>query len=301
MCHISPLFCWGRQGFSQEVGDNSRFMAISLPNLQHANSLVSSGASAGGVSLVVSIVSHGHGALVQRLLQQIAQLNSGYVSRVVLTLNLPELEPEGCWPFTLDIRRNLRPIGFGANHNAALQDATEAFVCVLNPDVELLEEPFGGLIEAASQRVTDWGGVLSYPVQVDADGQAQSSERALPSPKALFLRWALGRKDARVDWVNAACMVLSLGSWRKSRGFDESYHMYCEDVDFCLRLRLAGGQLIKAPVRVVHVGERASSRSWRHLGWHISSLVRLWRSPVYQQARNLVTLAGVDARRMGGS
>ena len=258
------------------------FMAISLPNLQHANSLVGSGASAGGVSLVVSIVSHGHGALVQRLLQQIAQLNSGYVSRVVLTLNLPELEPEGSWPFTLDIRRNLRPIGFGANHNAALQDATEAFVCVLNPDVELLEEPFGGLIEAASQRVTDWGGVLSYPVQVDADGQAQSSERALPSPKALFLRRALGRKDARVDWVNAACMVLSLGSWRKSRGFDESYHMYCEDVDLCLRIQLAGYRLQKADCTVVHAGNRASHRKLNHLRWHISSMLRLWASPAYR-------------------
>ena len=254
--------------------------------------------------MVVSLVSHGHAVMVQRLLHQIAQDGSTVLRRVVLTLNLPEpepAEPATGWPFVLDIRRNPRPRGFGANHNAALEGATEAFVCVLNPDVVLVGETFSGLQVAAAQAGVGGGLVLSYPVQIDALGRVQSSERALPSPGALFFRRVLGRTESRVDWVNAACMVLPLAAWQKVRGFDESYHMYCEDVDFCLRLRLAGGQLIKAPVRVVHVGERASSRSWRHLGWHISSLVRLWRSPVYQQARNLVTLAGADARRMGGS
>ena len=45
-------------------------------------------------SLVVSIVSHGHGALVQPLLHDMARLAGASVGRVVLTLNLPEAEPE---------------------------------------------------------------------------------------------------------------------------------------------------------------------------------------------------------------
>lgn len=58
-------------------------------------------------SLVVSLVSHGHGILVKRLLQQIAEMCSNSVTRVVLTLNLPESVPLDCnWPFVLDVRRN---------------------------------------------------------------------------------------------------------------------------------------------------------------------------------------------------
>jgi hypothetical protein len=253
-------------------------------------------------SLVVSVVSHGHGALVQRLLQQIAEMNSAAVSRVVLTLNLPEAEPPDCvWPFVLDVRRNLHPQGFGANHNAALDSATEAFVCVLNPDVELVGDPFGGLVASASQADAGGGLILSYAEQVDSLGRVQGCERVLPSPWALFLRRFLGRRETRVDWVNAACMVMPLAAWQQLRGFDESYHMYCEDVDLCLRLRLAGGRLLKAPVRVLHVGARASSRNLRHLRWHVFSLLKLWRSPVYRQARNLVTVADSDSRTIADS
>ena len=252
-------------------------------------------------SLVVSLVSHGHGILVKRLLQQIAEMCSNSVTRVVLTLNLPESVPLDCnWPFVLDVRRNSRPRGFGANHNSALEDATESFVCVLNPDVVLLGDPFGGLIASAHQFAVDGGLTLSYPLQVDAVGRIQHSERALPSPWALFLRRFLGRTELKVEWVNAACVVLPLTTWRHLQGFDEAYHMYCDDVDFSLRLRLAGGRLVKAPVQVLHAGERASSHNWRHLCWHVSSLLRLWRSPVYRCARNLVTVTDTEARTIAG-
>src|SRR6218665_2488127 len=43
--------------------------------------------------LVVSVVSHGHGPLVQRLLDDLARLSSATARRVVLTLNVPEAPP----------------------------------------------------------------------------------------------------------------------------------------------------------------------------------------------------------------
>ncbi|MFO1233107.1 MAG: hypothetical protein U1E57_08030 [Paenacidovorax caeni] len=102
-----------------------------------------------GNPLVISMVSHGHAPLVQPFLEALARLSAATVSRVVLTHNLPEddpREPPGGWPFTLQIRRNARPIGFGANHNRALADASEPFVCVLNPDVALpYGDPFAAL------------------------------------------------------------------------------------------------------------------------------------------------------------
>ena len=287
-----------------EVGDNTRLMKSSALRPQPHQATTGQSMCDSEADLVVSVISHGHAAMVQRLLHQMAQGGVGPLRRVVLTLNLPEPEPAPPatgWPFVLDLRRNQHPQGFGANHNAALEGATEAFVCVLNPDVELLGDAFAALVAVASHNAGDGGFTLSYPVQVDALGHVQGSERALPSPGALFLRRALGRVETRVDWVNAACMVLPLAAWRQVRGFDESYHMYCEDVDLCLRLRLAGGRLVRAPVRVLHVGERASNRNWRHLWWHVSSLLRLWRSPVYRRARHLVTVAGADARTIAGS
>lgn len=255
-------------------------------------------------TLVISVVSHGHGLVVQPLLHALAALAQGgasTVQRVVLTLNLPEPEPApppGGWPFVLQILHNARPAGFGTNHNRALAGAMEPFVCVLNPDVVLSEsDPFAALVQAARLP----GAGCAYPAQVDAQGRLQDSERALPTPLALWRRRVLRQPEVRVDWVNAACLVLPQPLWQALGGFDESYFMYCEDVDLCLRIRLAGLALVRAPVQVEHSGQRASHRRWLHLQWHVRSLLRLWRSPVYRQARQLLRAPAHCTDNIAGS
>ena len=253
-------------------------------------------------ALVVSIVSHGHGALVERLLLQMGRLTGSTVARVVLTQNLPEsqpLPPQGGWPFGLDVVRNAVPQGFGVNHNRALAGAREPFVCVLNPDVALLEgaDPFAALVGSAAQP----GVGCAYPDQVGPHGDRQDSEREWPTPLALWRRRVLHRPDSRAVWVFAACLVLPQPVWLRLGGFDEAYFMYCEDVDLCLRLRLARLALVRAPAQVVHAGQRASHRRWVHLRWHVQSLLRLWRSPVYRQACQLLRAQDRGADTIGRS
>lgn len=237
--------------------------------------------------IVVSVVSHGHGLWVQRLLHQLADCSADFIARVVVTHNIPEPAIQalpGGWPFVLECRTNAVPAGFGANHNRALSGATESLVCLLNPDVRLDgTDPFAALAQAALGA----GVGAAYPEQVDAQGHCQDSERELPTPWTLWRRRVCGAAEHRVDWVNAACLVLPTPVWQQLGGFDEGYFLYCEDVDLCLRLRLAGLALARAPVRVVHAGQRDSHRRWRHLQWHLRSLWRLWRSPVFAQARRL--------------
>ncbi|WP_199792799.1 glycosyltransferase [Melaminivora suipulveris] len=251
--------------------------------------------------LVVSVVSHGHGLAVRALLQDLARLCARSVTRVVVTLNQPREESPISdaerWPFSVDMRRNCAPRGFGTNHNQALQGAAESFVCVLNPDVRLVgsSDPFAALLAVARRP----GVGCAYPQQVDEGGRLQDSERALPTPAALLRRRLLGLGDARVDWVNAACLVLPRQAWEAVGGFDERYHMYCEDVDLSLRLRLAGWALARAPTRVLHVGQRASRRHPQHLWWHLRSMVRLWASPAYWRARTLLPLQPHAADTIG--
>lgn len=240
-------------------------------------------------TLAVSIVSHGHGPLVQELLLDLAQHSGAGIARVILTLNIPEPPPQaptGGWPFVLELRHNTHPLGFGPNHNRALAGATEPFVCILNPDVKLhATDPFPALMQTAAQ--TSVG--CAYPLQLDAQGRHQDSERSLPSP------WQVLRRRLRchpappatVEWVNGACLVLRRSVWQALGGFDEGYFMYGEDVDLCLRLRLQGLQLARAPAHIEHTGQRASRRAWRPFWWHVRSLMRLWRSPVYKAAQQL--------------
>lgn len=261
--------------------------------------------------LSVSIVSHGHGPVVLALVDQLAALPAPRPVRVLVTLNVAEpwlarqLSGQD-WPFELVLIANAAPQGFGVNHNRAFARERQAgepaaAFAVLNPDIVLRGNPFAGLLAALRQ-----GGVgCVYPVQLDAQGVRQDHERRLPTPKRLGARtWARlaggGRREVvpgvAPDWVNAAFLVLRCDAYDELSGFDENYRMYCEDVDLCLRLQLAGWRLVGVPNAVVeHMARRASHRNPRHLAWHARSLIRLWTSPTYAQFR-----ASARAARSGG-
>lgn len=250
------------------------------------------------MDITVSIVSHGHGAQVDALLRQLQTLDEPRLRRVIVTLNLPEpalLEGlrERRWPFHLEIIENAVPAGFGANHNRAferdgLRDGRPLFA-VLNPDLRLHANPFGAM---ATMLEGDGRIGAVYPVQIDAAGGRQDHERLLPTPARLLSRHLLRRpiemsEERPPDWVNAAFLLLRRVAYARVGGFDEGFHMYCEDVDLCLRLQLDGWRLERARgVLVEHAAQRASRRQARHLLWHVASLWRLWRSPSWQAYRD---------------
>lgn len=259
-------------------------------------------------ALCVSVISHGHGAEVRPLLDRLAALPPApglRLHRVVLTLNTPEpelaqsLRARTDWPFALTLIENPAPLGFGANHNQAFaRDAQQAggggggcdFFAVLNPDISWPagHHPLAALhhaLQAAGPRAG-----LAWPQQTDAQGRPQDHERLLPTPARLLRRYTPGLRAPEVPagaaphWVNAACLLLRRQAYAAVGGFDEGYHMYCEDVDLCLRLQNAGWRLVRADAAtVVHGARRASRRDPRHFLWHVQSLWRLWHSPAWRQ------------------
>lgn len=250
-------------------------------------------------SITVSVVSHGHGAPVMQLLCKIDALCTAHVGRVVLTINVPEPALAAqvrarVWGFALTLVHNPQPQGFGANHNAAFRHNALDYFCVLNPDIDFDADPFADLrLKLAAPQAG-----CSFPVQVDADGRLQDFARSVPSPAALLERYSpFGRAGAtsragaappvqspiQPDWVNGACMLFRAGVFKQLGGFDERYFMYCEDVDICLRLQLAGFALSGASVHVTHAAQRNSRANVRHLVWHVASLLRLWASAPYRQ------------------
>lgn len=239
--------------------------------------------------LTVSIVSHGHSAWLERLLPELARTHAGLVAEVVVTHNLPgpPLAPRD-WPFRLTERHNPKPQGFGANHNRALATASTPLLCVLNPDMTLPDATVWTAVVAASA-AADAGCV--FPQLVNPDGSRQDNMRAVPTPCNLARRRLLRQGERHVDWASAAFWVVPRSVYARLGGFDERYFMYCEDVDFCLRVQLIGLRLVAVPAQAMHHAQRDSHRHWRHLRWHVSSLLRLWRSPVLRAYLTRPTLS----------
>jgi len=72
-------------------------------------------------------------------------------------------------------------------------------------------------------------------------------------------------------------------------GFDERFHLYCEDFDLCARVRLLGWPIgLSDDARVVHDARRASHDSPRHLFWHVCSLIMMWCSRSWWRYRRLL-------------
>jgi N-acetylglucosaminyl-diphospho-decaprenol L-rhamnosyltransferase len=233
--------------------------------------------------VTISIVSHGHGDWVEPLLGQLCTLHGGHIQHVVLTHNLPSApveSPAEGWPFRFTEVFNPEPVGFGANHNRAFGHCTTDFFCVLNPDVELRDASVWARLLERLQR-PEVG--CAYPLLFNPDGSRQENERELLTPLALVRRHLFKWPQKHVDWVSAAFLLVRSSAWRNLSGFDERYFMYCEDVDFCLRLQLAGWQLARADAAADHNASWASRRLGPHLVWHLRSIARLWGTPHFRR------------------
>ena len=228
--------------------------------------------------VTVSIVSHGHGAMVWSLVDAILALPEA--PRLIVTVNIPELVPAGVEHQVMLIR-NLQPKGFGENHNAAFKHCGTAFFCVLNPDIELIGNPFPALCAQLGAR----GAGLCVPLILGPDKTVEDSVREFITPWRMVMR-KLGFAGGSLapvingpllypDWVAGMFMLFDADAYRRIHGFDTAYFMYCEDADICTRLWQLGLPVMVCPeVQVIHHAQRASRRSLRHLRWHVSSMLR---------------------------
>lgn len=226
----------------------------------------------------ISLVSHGHGDMVWKLVDQLVICPE--VSEIIVTLNIPEISP-AIFHNKVVLVKNDVPKGFGANHNAAFALAKSEFFCVINPDIELIDNPFDELVKSFSDEKIG----LVAPIVVGGSGLQEDSMRRFLTPLTMLNR-VLGfdsnAYDLRQvgsyftpDWVAGMFMLFRRESYSNVAGFDVSYFMYCEDADICTRLWRAGYKIVGCmSVTVIHNAQRASRRSFKHLSWHIRSIIR---------------------------
>jgi len=160
--------------------------------------------------------------------------------------------------------------GFAAGVNAGLATASEPWIAVVNPDVEV---PAGGLDALADVLVAHPRAALASPRMTDARGGLERSVGPFPTPRREWAHsWLLdhagvqgrfGRLPATcatVDWASGCAWLLRAGAVRDVGQLDEEYFMYFEDVDYCRRLHDAGWDVMHVPdVRWTHALGKGSS------------------------------------------
>jgi N-acetylglucosaminyl-diphospho-decaprenol L-rhamnosyltransferase len=245
----------------------------------------------------ISIVSHGHKKHITGLIEDLARLRRSDFE-VILTLNLPEDLEIDCsaLPFPTKLIHNAAPKGFAANHNAAFAKSEADYFVILNPDIKLVDDPFGVLLSLLEENPDS----ICAPVIVNDSGSPEDSARSFPSPVLLLRKLAskilgLPRPSDVVpaegnvlmpDWVAGMFIVVHRDIYARLGGLSERYHMYYEDVDFCARAGLAGCRvLVSKQARVIHNAQRDSHRKLRYTLWHLRSAFKFFTSSAYLRVR----------------
>lgn len=149
----------------------------------------------------------------------------------------------------------------------------------------MIENPFSSLIRCLKTS----NAKLVAPVVISKLGENEDSMRYSPTIKSLLKKLFFGddgryrhssnEKTIYPDWVAGMFMLFDSTTYQSIGGFDESFFMYYEDVDICERIWKSKNTLAgDLSIRVIHDAQRASRKNFKHMLWHISSMIRyLWR------------------------
>ena len=192
----------------------------------------------------------------------------------------------------------LRGLGFGVDGEERFASAPD-LVLLLNPDTEVVDDALGKLASFMRDNPT-WGvcgprlhygdgalqhGGFAFPglAQIALDLMPLAALPGLSRLNDQLLHSRLNGRYSRQQWLGVRPFVVDfvLGAALMARGesiravglLDEGYFMYCEEMDWCLRMREAGMPTYAVPTaQIVHYEGRSSTQvRWR-------SFERLWAS-----------------------
>jgi GT2 family glycosyltransferase len=242
------------------------------------------------MAVYISVVSHGHANIIRNL-NCVKALCDDFI--VIIKSNVPN-EDFG----TLQSKRNFHLIdsdyylGFGRNNNlifdyccTKLDMNADDYFIVLNPDVLISADDVNRLVERMRQDVVKLSAISLF-----RDNELSihdNSVRHFPSFNQ-FVKSFLGlgntsiidkenlNKACQVDWAAGSFLATKAEHYRSLGGFDESYFMYCEDIDICYRSSVAGEAVTFYPdIKAVHLAQHANRKMLsKHFYWHLSSAIR---------------------------
>ncbi|MDE2126866.1 MAG: glycosyltransferase family 2 protein [Armatimonadetes bacterium] len=223
-----------------------------------------------------------------------------------------------------NVRLLVNPVnlGFGAGNNTAIPVALGRYVLFLNSDTLVHAGALAGLIAYADARPVV--GIVG-PKLLNDDGSLQYSCRRYPTLGAGFFRnTPLGRlfpnnrfasdylmqnwphqEAMDVDWVSGAALMIRREVLDETKGFDEEFYFYCEDLELCWRVNHSGRWKVSYyPHSVVtHSIGRSSDKAPTRMTWEFHRSQYLFYRKHYRAttlffARPLIPL-GIVLRATG--
>ncbi len=158
-----------------------------------------------------------------------------------------------------ELVRNEKNVGFARAANQGIARARTRYVALVNPDTSVSPRLLCDLSDYLEQHPDVWA---VAPRLVGDDGKPQTLAAGFrPTPARGFL-YFLGLsyilpwpaagfsvspgivRPLDVDWLSGACLVFRREVIERVGALDETFFLYGEDMDWCRRMRAAGGRLV---------------------------------------------------------
>ena len=168
--------------------------------------------------------------------------------------------------------------GFGKANNQGMNLARGKYLLLLNSDTIVLKNALGKVVSFADTNPD--AGVIGCRV-LNSDRTLQNTCYMFPS----IINWLLftsglykvfsknkffgkeqmswwNRDDVReVDVVTGCFMLLPIEVFKQTGGFDERFFMYCEETDWCWRIKQAGWKCLFTPeAEIIHLGGASAAK-----------------------------------------
>ncbi|WP_260678162.1 glycosyltransferase family 2 protein [Vibrio furnissii] len=208
-----------------------------------------------------------------------------------------------CKENNIDIIDDAYGLGFGENNNFCyryfkkLGMRDEDLFLVFNPDIYI--EP--GELKKFIDIVNFEGmGLSTINLYLDREFKKYDhSIRHFPTLKTFILSFlGLGNTTIidksnineiiDVDWGAGSFLCFQSSLYNELEGFDESYFMYCEDIDICYRSALLGNKLTYVPsVKAIHLAQHSNRNIFsKHFYWHVKSALKFILSRSFGNSKN---------------
>jgi len=154
-----------------------------------------------------------------------------------------------------------------------------AYVLILNPDLLILESQVIKLAEILSNNSDVY---LSSPLLINNDGSIQNSVRVFPNLFDFLFRILNFKQinyaekifnNINAPFVHGACFLFKYKIFNLIGGFDESFFLYCEDLDICRRIIELDKRIIVVPkIECIHKHNRSSRKVFLLFLVHLKSI-----------------------------
>lgn len=207
-------------------------------------------------------------------------------------------------------------LGFSRANNQALRTLTAPYVCLLNPDTEVIDAALARLVAALE---TDPRLGIVGPRLLNPGGSPQTGGLAFPNLWTLLAQavpWrrrpaGRRRRGARgavmeCDWVTGACMMIRREVLDHIGLLDEDYFMYGEEKDLCYRAKQAGWKVgCVTDAEVIHHGGQSADQApvESYLAFLDSQFrfLRKFYPPRYRRVFGVANWIGCRLRQIGAT